>query len=199
MPAAPTTKTHIVQSATEVLKHVGTEGLTMRKVAAHAEMSLGNLQYHYPDKAALMAGLAEHYFEECAGLLDDYRHEPRNGSNEEQLHRFIAFLLDHVDHLSDMCRIFREMWALSARDSEIHRQLMDYYRLTFEKFSALLAAASDRQEDADAMASLLLPYIEGYSIAGEALPQEKSETARMLTTLCGTIAQGAQLEGPGDP
>ena len=159
----------------------------MRKAAAEADMSLGNLQYHFKDKTSLMAGLAEHYFGECSRMLDGYEHTPPTGSAEEQLHQLILYLLghvDHVEHISDMCRVFREMWALSARDSEIHRQLMDYYRTTIEKLTALLSPISSSQDSAKHLASLLLPYIEGYSITSEALPLEKKETAKMLTKLC---------------
>ena len=159
----------------------------MRKVAGEANMSLGNLQYHFKDKTSLMGGLAEYYFGHCSSMLNGYQHTPPNGSGEEQLHQFILSLLEHVDHvdqISDMCRVFREMWALSARDSGIHRQLVDYYQVTVEKLSALLVPISSSVESAKRMASVLLPFIEGYSITCEALPMDKKETAEMWTALC---------------
>ena len=159
----------------------------MRKAAAEADMSLGNLQYHFKDKTSLMAGLAEHYFGECSRMLDGYEHTPPTGSGEEQLHQLILYLLghvDHVEHISDMCRVFREMWALSARDAEIHRQLMDYYRVTIEKLTTLLLPISSDKDSAQQMASLLLPYIEGFSITCEAMPAGTKQTAKMLTALC---------------
>ena len=154
-------------------------------------MSLGNLQYHFRNQAALMAGLAEYYFAECVGMLDEYRHSTRNGSHERQLHRLILFFLDHVDHISDMCRIFREMWALSARDEELHQQLTDYYQASFEKLSALIAPSSGSEKSARNIAMLLIPYFEGYSITFPALPQKKKETARMLTKLAWSMREEA--------
>lgn len=193
MSPAQNTKTHIIQSALALLKVYGTEGLTMRKVATQAEMSLGNLQYHFKDKAALMAGLAEYYFGECTSLLDDYHHDPIDGSTEEKLHNLILFLLDHVDHVSDMCRIFREIWALSARDEAMQGQLIGYYKITVIKLSKLLALVSGCEQSANKMASLILPYIEGYSVTHQALPQEKYDTAHMLTKVCYTICQDTQF------
>ena len=114
------TKQHIIQSALAVLKEVGAEGLTMRGVSARAAMSLGNLQYHFKDKSALLGGVAAYYFGECVLLLDGYRHDPPDGSAPDQLRNLILFFLDHVDHVSDMCRLFREIWALSTRDEAIH-------------------------------------------------------------------------------
>ena len=194
MTVAPNTKDQIIRSAIEVLQTDGTEGLTMRKVAGEADMSLGNLQYHFKDKTSLTGGLAEYYFGQCSSMLDGYEHTPPDGSREEQLHQFILSLLDHVDHadhISDMCRIFREMWALSARDSDIHRQLVDYYQVTIEKLTALLLPISSNVESAKRMASVLLPFIEGYSITCEALPIDKKETAQILTALCQVFLRDA--------
>ena len=192
MSPAQNTKTHIIQSAIALLKVYGTEGLTMRKVAAQAEMSLGNLQYHFKDKTALMAGLAEYYFGECTTLLDDYKPTPTDGTAEEKLQNLILFLLDHVDHVSDMCRIFREIWALSARDEGIHVQLIGYYKVTIGKLSKLLTQVSGCEKAANNMASLLMPYIEGYSVMFQALPQGKYDTAQMLVKVCCAIYQEAQ-------
>ena len=184
MPSTQDTRTRIIRAAIIVLKNVGTEGLTLRRVAAQAKISLGNLQYHYTNRSALMAGLAEHYFDECARMLDGYRHSPQRGSRMAKLRHLILFLLDHVDHVSDMCRIFREIWALSTRDHDIHSQLMSYYELSMEKLSNLLLPICDSEEVARKMASLLVPYLEGYSITHDALPLGKKETAEMLVRRC---------------
>ena len=178
--SSPTdTKTHVIQSAIEVLKTQGMEGLTMRKVAAQAGMSLGNLQYHYPSKTALIAGLVAHYFAECEKLLDDYEHKP--ASLERQLHALVLFHLSRMEELSDMCKIFREIWALSTRDPQLHEQLMGYYRVTLEKLSGLIAAMGAKKREADLIASLFLPFIEGYSITAHAMPVTPAKTAKALT------------------
>ena len=189
MPPAQQTRNHIIDAAISVLKTHGTEGLTMRKVASEAEMSLGNLQYHFKDRPALMAGLAERYFGECAEMLNDYQHTPEAGEPEEKLRNLILFLLDHVDHISDMCRIFREIWALSARDENIHAQMVGYYEITITKLSALLAPLSGDGNVATRMAHLLVPYIEGYSITFKALSEDKIETAEMLAKACWALCQ----------
>jgi len=194
MTSSPNTKDLIISSAIRVLLTHGTEGLSMRKVAGEANMSLGNLQYHFRDKAALMEGLGEHYFGECARMLDGYRHSPADGSAELQLYRFITYLLDHVDHsdqVSEMCRVFREMWALSARDAEIQQQLVAYYRTIVSKLSALCVQVCSSKASADQLASLLLPYIEGYSITHGALPLRKPDVTSMLVKLCKPYLKGA--------
>ena len=178
------TKMHIIESAIAVLKEVGTEGLTMRRVAAESSMSLGNLQYHFKDKTALMGGLAELYFNECSTLLAEYQHTPEDGTIEEKLNHLILEILDHVDHISDMCKIFREIWALATRNDKLHSQLVEYYKTYFENLTQLLNPLCSDDKSAKKMASLLMPYIEGYSITVKALPQSKNETAAMLTESC---------------
>ena len=115
-------------------------------------------------------------------MLDGYRHTPEDGTREEQLHHLILFMLDHVDHISDMCRIFREIWALSTRNEGIHSQLVRYYEVTLNKLTELLIPLADNREAAVTMACLLMPYFEGYSITFMALPEDKSETAQEVST-----------------
>lgn len=180
------TKDAIIHAAIGVLKTVGMEGLTMRRVAAAADISLGNLQYHYVNKTALLAGLAGYYFGACERLLDEYEHRP-GARLQEQLRALILYHLDHVDHISDMCRIFREMWALATRDEAIHDQLMAYYRAAFYKLVQLIEAMGVQKRQAKELAALLIPFIEGYSITIHAGLQSKAQTAKMLVRLCESL------------
>ena len=181
------TKLHIIQTAIIVLKSHGAEQLTMRKIANEAGMSLGNLQYHYKNKTLLLAGLAEYYFNECLEMLDDYQITPKHGTPKRKLKNLILFMIGHFDHISDMCRIFRELWALSTRDEQIHMQMNDYYKMIVKKLSMLLTKIGHTEQASKKIACLLIPYFEGYSITVQALPQNKKQTADMLTELCMTI------------
>lgn len=157
----------------------------MRKVAAEANRSLGNVQYHFKDKTALMGGLAEYYFAECMDLLVGYARDTEEGADPESgVRGLISFYMDHLDHLTDMCRIFRELWALSTRSPELHEQLITYYRMSVEQFADLFAPMGYSSEASARVASLLIPYFEGYSIAGEALPLSKDEMTDLLVRVC---------------
>ncbi|MEM6279270.1 MAG: TetR/AcrR family transcriptional regulator [Verrucomicrobiota bacterium] len=184
MARVQTTQENILAAALSILKEFGTEGLTMRKVAAEASMSLGNLQYHFKDRTFLLAGLADHYFSECSALLDDYEHSPPGGTSDEKLTTLLSLLLEHVDPISDMCRIFREMWTLAARDEEMQARLVQYYQTFYGKLTHLLSPIAGSEEAAEWMAHLIVPYLEGYSITFAALPRGKAETVAMLVNLC---------------
>ncbi|MGB0370208.1 MAG: TetR/AcrR family transcriptional regulator [Opitutales bacterium] len=177
------TKILIIETAIEVLRTSGTEGLTLRKVATQASISLGNLQYHFKDKPALFAGLGGYYFGQCAALLDQYEGLDDSKSIEKKLRHLILFYLDHLDELTDMCRIFRELWALATRDIEVQQQLNDYYRLTVEKLEAIVSEMGISPKLAREIVILLLPYFEGYSITHDSLAYNKTETAKLLTRL----------------
>lgn len=177
-------KTHIIESALEVLKEVGLEGLTMRRVAAHMGMSLGNLQYHFKDKPALSSGIARYYFGACIDLLGAYESPAGMEKPEAQLHGLILFYLDHVDHISDMCRVFREFWSLSTRDAALRQQLTNYYTIMGEKLAEKLQPVFPTPESAKPAVTLLLPYFEGFSITFDAVPMKKAAVAQMLTDLC---------------
>jgi len=178
------TKTLIITRTLDVLKEVGMEGLTMRKVAQAAGISLGNLQYHYKDKGALLSGLADSYFTLCLEELRSYRPSKEQADPEEQRHELIRFYLDHVDHISDMCRIFRELWALSTRDPAVETQMNAYYRELGKTVTHLLLPMCGSRKAAQRVTTLLLPYFEGYSITHDTLSMSKQETGAMLSHLC---------------
>jgi len=63
---------HIYSCTTALLKDVGSEGLSMRKVAQKADMSLSNVQYYFKTKELLLAGLLKSFLEEYADSLKHY-------------------------------------------------------------------------------------------------------------------------------
>ena len=184
-------KLQILGAALELLKEVGAEGLSMRKVATGAGMSLGNLQYHYKNRTALLNALATFYFDECSRLLVDYRHRPASGSPEQKLEQFVLFLLKQTDGISDMCRVFREIWSVATRDQAISDSLTAYYATLLQQVAETLETAGFSKTDSQKIASLLLPFVEGYSITADALPVSNRQLADMLTrSVSSILAQG---------
>lgn len=71
----PTTRrsqrqTEILGVARDVLLRDGFANFTMRDVAQMADMSLGNLQYYYPSRNDLVAGVVEDEIETSFAILD---------------------------------------------------------------------------------------------------------------------------------
>ena len=92
-----------------------------------------------------------------------------------------------------MCRIFRELWAISSRNDAIQDHMAEYYR-TFASLIAgfVLGEAAD-DDSRKRLASLLMPFFEGYSVTAAAVPLSKSEVTDMLTDLAMSVV--GQSEG----
>ena len=183
-------KLQIIDATLDLLKQVGAEGLSMRKVAGAAGISLGNLQYHYKDRSALLNALAAHYFAECMEMLDAYAPGSSVSGRQEKLKQLILFLLGHMDELSDMCRVFRELWSVATRDEAIRAGLNTYYVNLLAGMSRLLQEMGFTGKESETVVCLVLPYIEGYSVTVDALPLGKHEIADLLMgSLKGMLAQ----------
>lgn len=62
---------HILKSAKEFILKNGFNELTLDSVATQAGISKGGLLYHFPNKEALLIGLAQYIFEEFITLIED--------------------------------------------------------------------------------------------------------------------------------
>lgn len=167
----------IIQTTIQLLCVEGAGGLTMRKVAKLSEIRLSNLQYYYKDKEALLEATIEDYFRQ----------------NEEEVTQNIAQLPDNIplEHLlkiiletalidgnsSPRCAMFREIWALATKMPTIDHLVRSYYQ---QYNNWLCNQFAPYSKDAATIVSLLMPYVEGYSLMGNALPISKEKVIQGL-------------------
>ena len=64
------TKERIVQAALELFNTHGERKITTNHIAAHLDISPGNLYYHYRNKSDIIARIFDQYEETVAGLFD---------------------------------------------------------------------------------------------------------------------------------
>ncbi|GAL09454.1 hypothetical protein JCM19233_420 [Vibrio astriarenae] len=55
----------VLDISIELLRQEGDYGVSMRKVATLAEMSLSNVQYYFKTKDDLLKAMADRYFQQC--------------------------------------------------------------------------------------------------------------------------------------
>lgn len=79
----------ILDVALTLLKNEGDYGVTMRQVAAGANMTLSNVQYYFKNKDNLLVALADRYFQSC---LSEMREMPKLTS-EATLHEDLTSLV----------------------------------------------------------------------------------------------------------
>ena len=158
----------ILDVSIELLKSEGDFGITMRKVATLADMSLSNVQYYFKNKDALLIAMADRYFQQC---LDEISSQPEP-TKQQDLIAFTHIFLVHGLEISDMCRIFREYWALSTRNEAIEDYLSEYYQTLASILSNKLRYLAVDESSLSKAVSIFIPYVEGYSITAKSLPQD---------------------------
>lgn len=203
-----TTRDGILAAAKRVLAHEGSAGFSVRKVAREAGISLGNLQYHFGSRLALLEGLlaqdVDAYRAAYRSLGDresgstasgtSGRSEPPGDSDaagasegaaapsgKRLLHRFIQEALEEANSPEDLA-VFRALFSFA--DREIVEALARYDCELYGLLEEGLAELSGQRPDAPAVhraASLLYPALDGYPTTGAALALDRTALAELLT------------------
>lgn len=85
------TRERIVQSSLELFNLQGERSVSTNHIAAHMEISPGNLYYHFPNKQAIIAEL----FSEYETLVDSFLHPPKGRLlNVEDKRHYLMAILD---------------------------------------------------------------------------------------------------------
>lgn len=175
----------ILEAATGILRDQGDSGLTMRKVAQRAGISLGHLQHYFPNKNEILKGLVSTHFGLCISALREHVASENATEPDRLVSNLVDFGFSYVgDGFSETCRVFRELWALSSRNPEVRTHLDAYYREYGAILVDLLSPAAESPEAARRAVVLLLPWFEGYSVtaaAVTALGMDEEEIASQLT------------------
>ncbi len=126
----------ILNAAREVLIDKGYAGLSMRKIAQRAGISIGNLSYYYKTKEAILHDLidavVEAYFEVWADIIQE-----DGKSDSEKLHKILEqVVLDlgerHTTHF------FPELWALANHDEHAAKNVSHMYERAWEIIGDLI-------------------------------------------------------------
>nr|WP_237342993.1 MULTISPECIES: TetR/AcrR family transcriptional regulator [Xanthobacteraceae]P22645.1 RecName: Full=Uncharacterized HTH-type transcriptional regulator in dhlA 5'region [Xanthobacter autotrophicus]AAA88690.1 unknown protein [Xanthobacter autotrophicus]ANC67841.1 TetR family transcriptional regulator [Ancylobacter novellus]ANC67906.1 TetR family transcriptional regulator [Xanthobacter autotrophicus]ANC67931.1 TetR family transcriptional regulator [Xanthobacter flavus] len=173
----------ILDVALELLETEGEFGLTMRQVATQADMSLSNVQYYFKSEDLLLVAMADRYFQRCLTTMAE--HPPLSAGRDQhaQLRALLRELLGHGLEISEMCRIFREYWAIATRNETVHGYLKSYYRDLAEVMAEKLAPLASSEKALAVAVSLVIPYVEGYSVTAIAMPESIDTISETLTNV----------------
>ena len=169
MSNARTKKSAILEAAIDLLVEAGGAKLTMRKVAERAGLSLGNLQYHFPTRDALMAALLDHFLEQYEASLAGGA--APSGELAKDLER--QFLVIFTGPQYERCSaVFKALWAEAQHNPEMKVAMDAYYkRLTkfYMVFFADVAGLPPKAPELKLVVSMLVPMLEGYCITGNVM------------------------------
>ena len=177
-------KVHILSSAMAILKESGDQGLSMRKVAERAEMSLSNVQYYFKTKELLLGALLEAFLLDYAKSMQLLSF-PEQLSAEQRLKKSLLYILKDVE-TADCAVVFKELWAIAERNVAVRHAVANYYqdlhKMLFDLLEKVAAKGCQRQR-IDKAVGILLPFIEGYCITHSALQVSAEELSEQLAGL----------------
>lgn len=173
----------IVDCALELLREEGDHGLTMRQVAQRCGMSLSNAQYYFKNKDELLKAMADRYFNACLLAVEEQKSITATETLNAELSELLYEYLKHGLEVSEMCRVFREYWAIATRNEAIENYLDEYYVNLANTLSVKLEQVASSQEALQKAVSIIVPYVEGYSITAKSLPNNIDEINEMLTAI----------------
>lgn len=178
----------LIRAAIDLLRDEGDRGLTMRSLAAAAGMSLSNAQYYFPTKDVLYAALVEDYADQCTEFITGVLAGAPEGGGGDALEATLAATLEAGPELEEMCAVFRELWAVATREPAVAEELDRYYRRLAGILANALFAHVEHAPTREDLVLLLIPYIEGHSIAGRAVGGDPVRTAALLRRLVDALS-----------
>ncbi len=173
----------IVDCGLMLLKSEGDYGVTMRQVAVRAEMSLSNVQYYFKNKDELLKAMADRYFKACIEDVEGLNPVASNTKQKQALAKMLKGFLSHGLEISEMCHIFREYWAIATRNEEIERYLKDYYVSLSAVLTEKLRPISTNENALSDAVSVIIPFVEGYSITALSVPRDINQVTDILTDI----------------
>ena len=137
----------ILFAAEKLLIHEGYHNFSLRKVAATANLTLGNLQYYYPSKDALIKAMLDNCIQRYLDMFDDIR-AAAAADPEEQFKAIIKEILRDLNSKTTTV-FFPELWSLANHDdhaTEFMDAMYEKYRLVLiEIMSQINPALSANQ------------------------------------------------------
>lgn len=158
----------IVDCALAILRDQGEQGLAMRKVAAKAGMSLGNLQYYFKNKDELLDGVLDDYFQRCGDHYDAAFARCRPEGRDATIRFLAAYGMEYAD--SELGKVFRELWGIATRNDRLKGHLHEYYRVYAEEVAKALAPFAGTPDAVARVVSLLIPFYDGYGLIASPSP-----------------------------
>ena len=142
----------------------GYAALTMRKVAARAGISIGNLNYYYRTKEDLLRDLLEY-------VINDYLEEftrrrlIAGQSPEKQLQAVLVFWIEDLG-TPETTIFFPELWALGNHDPHIAELVDDLYAKARQPLNELIPQINPTltKKEAEQIALYMCAAMEGLTV-----------------------------------
>lgn len=179
-----TRREDILRAAYDVAARKGLEALTLRAVAARAEVSHGTVLFHFKSRQELVSGLLDRVLYATVVLRIPYAVEGIIRPSD-RLHALLRAEMDRLATEARHFRLFLEYWALGVRSAQIRKKIsaaLDAYRAGWK---ALTLAMMDPQQESRS------------SRNGQA--ETRRLTADSIAAVAVSLVQGCALQAVIDP
>src|SRR5688572_22107906 len=210
-----TRREDILRAAYDVAARQGLEALTLRAVAARADVSHGTVLFHFKRKQELVTGLLDRVLYATAVLrVPDTVNEITRPSD-----RMLALLRAEMERLSTDPRHFRlflDYWTIGVRNAAIRQRIrtaLEEYRGAFKAFATDLMPGATQSDNGaerieelpvtvDGVAAVAVSLIHGCALQGVIDPkgfdvrQHFDAAAQMLDRLTYTYSEPVAAAAP---
>jgi AcrR family transcriptional regulator len=104
----------ILLAAETLLVHEGYHNFSLRKVAANADLTLGNLQYYFPTKDSLIKAMLDNCIQRYLDMFEEIRSVA--GTDPEQQFEALIEAILHDLNSKRTTVFFPEVWSLANHD-----------------------------------------------------------------------------------
>ncbi len=158
----------ILDAAARIFETRGYRDTTTNHVAELAGVSIGSLYQYFPNKDALLVGLAERHLDEAVPRLADVSERLRR--DEPDIATVCRTLVAEIDELNRSDRLHRLLWV-SPRTAEIEARLGEVERLMIDDVAWHLRRVGHGPVAADRRARLLVEVV-GAAVHADVPPDE---------------------------
>ncbi|WP_041528278.1 TetR/AcrR family transcriptional regulator [Paracoccus aminophilus] len=151
----------ILEAARIILVEKGYSELTLREVSRAANVRLGNLQYYYPTRDALLEDLFKLISSAYEQRLEEIKFESE-AAPQEKFSMMINFLFgDSLER--SVSRLFFDIWALSQRADHVATQVAKMYGRLQARIEDIIEELSPEMpaETREERAACVLFFLEG--------------------------------------
>jgi len=128
----------LIEATIECLKRYGHEGLSIRRISAQAEVSIGLINHHFPTKDALVAEAYRHFNNELVGGLQTAVAQAA-ASPRAQLRAFFEASFSPPNLDSDVLAVWVVFWGLYRHSKDIQRVQQESYHGYVDLLRGMLA------------------------------------------------------------
>jgi AcrR family transcriptional regulator len=101
------TKDRILEAAISTFNEHGVANVRLQQIADAADISVGNLAYHFKNKEAIVSHVYDFIFSEFSEILSDYLFIENFQGLDRNLEQYYAFFMKYRFFFTDMFEIER--------------------------------------------------------------------------------------------